>query len=210
LAADDPVQSGRDSLNRWMVYPWYDSAADDLHRVDVPAQPTPWSVNIRWASMFAWLAWTVLIAIIIFLIYIAVKTYLNRTAGAAILTAEQADASARDRIESLPFPVAAGNLNLLDEARRLYQLGEYTKAIVFLFSYQLVELDKRRHIRLAKGKTNRQYLREIGARLSLRELLEQSMIAFEDAFFGRHTLDQTRFESCWFRVGEFEKLNAEG
>jgi hypothetical protein len=210
LAADDPVQSGRDSLNRWLVYPWYDSSADDLRRVDVPTPPTPWSVNIEWARMLAWLAWTVLIVLIIGLIYIAVKTYLSRTAGASILSAREADASARDRIVSLPFPVAAGYRNLLDEARRLYQLGEYSKAIVFLFSYQLVELDKRQLIRLTKGKTNRQYLREVGSRLSLRELVEQSMIAFEDAFFGRHTLDQTRFESCWFRLGEFEKLNAEG
>ena len=65
-------------------------------------------------------------------------------------------------------------------------------------------------IRLTKGKTNRQYLREVGARISLRQLVEQTMIAFEDAFFGRHPLDQTRFESCWFRLGEFDKLNAEG
>jgi hypothetical protein len=63
---------------------------------------------------------------------------------------------------------------------------------------------------LSKGKTNRQYLREVGHRAPLRQLVEQTMVAFEDAFFGRHSLDQTRFESCWFRVGEFEKLNAEG
>ena len=40
-------------------------------------------------------------------------------------------------------------------------------------------------------------------------LVEQTMVAFEDAFFGHHPLDQTRFESCWFRLGEFDILNAE-
>jgi hypothetical protein len=98
---------------------------------------------------------------------------------------------------------------LFEEARRLYQSGDYAKAIVFLFSYQLVELDKRHLIRLTKGKTNRQYLREVGGRLLLRQLVEQTMIAFEDAFFGHHALDKNRFESCWFRMGEFERLKGE-
>ena len=71
------------------------------------------------------------------------------------------------RIESLPFPVAAGRLDLLAEARRHYQAGNYGAAIVYLFSFQLVQLDKRQIIRLAKGKTNRQYLREVGPRTPL-------------------------------------------
>jgi hypothetical protein len=32
LAVDDPVQSGRDAMNHWFGYPWYDSSADDLKR----------------------------------------------------------------------------------------------------------------------------------------------------------------------------------
>ncbi|MCC6126053.1 MAG: hypothetical protein IT426_13905 [Pirellulales bacterium] len=210
LAVDDPVRSGRDSLDRWFVHPWYDSSADDLRRVDVPVPWKPWSFNFRWGQFLQWFAWVALCAVILFLMYYAAKTYFRREAGAAGGESPKTDASARDRIESLPFPILAGNMNLLDEARRLYQQGDYAKAVVFLFSYQLVELDKRHRIRLAKGKTNRQYLREVGARLSLRQLLEQTMIAFEDTFFGRHALSQTRFESCWFRLGEFEKLNAEG
>jgi hypothetical protein len=193
------------------MYPWYDSATDGLRRVDVPTPPTQWSFNFnfRWATFLQWIAWTLLAALVIFLIYYALMTYFRRTSGSATVATKESDASTRDRIESLPFPILVGNLNLLNEARRLYQQSEYSKAIVFLFSYQLVELDKRRLIRLTKGKTNRQYLREVGSRLSLRQLVEQTMIAFEDAFFGRHALDQTRFESCWFRLGEFEKLSAE-
>jgi hypothetical protein len=210
LSVDDPVQSGRDSMNRWLVYPWYDSSADGLKRVDIPAPPTPWSFNFRWGALLEWFAWAVLTILIILLIYWAVRTFFNRQPGVSIEAATVVERSARDRIESLPFPIAVGRMNLLDEARRLYQQGEYAKAIVFLFSYQLVELDKRHRIRLTKGKTNRQYLREVGSRVSLRQLVEQTMVAFEDAFFGHHALDQTRFESCWFRLGEFEQLNADG
>ena len=87
--------------------------------------------------------------------------------------------------------------NLLEEARRQYEAGNFAEAIIYLFSYQLVELDKSQLIRLAKGKTNRQYLREIGARPRLAALLNHTMIAFEDVFFGDHDLDRERFEKCW-------------
>jgi hypothetical protein len=207
---DDPVRSGHDAMNRWLSYPWYDSSTDGLRRVDVPAPTTPSSFNFRWATLVEWLAWILLCVAIILLIYFAARAFLTRDTRLSADISQKTAPSARDRIESLPFPIAVGNLNLLEEARRLYQHGEYSKAIVYLFSYQLVELDKRHLIRLTKGKTNRQYLREVGSRMSLRQLVEQTMIAFEDAFFGHYPLDQTRFESCWFRVGEFEKLKAEG
>ena len=59
-------------------------------------------------------------------------------------------------------------------------------------------------IRLTRGKTNRQYLREIRRRPRLVELLEMTMIAFEDVFFGHHALGRARFESCYHRLDEFE------
>ena len=65
-----------------------------------------------------------------------------------------------DRVEALPFHVRAASGDFLAEARRLYDAGHYSEAIVYLFSYQLVQLDKHHVIRLAKGKTNRQYVRE--------------------------------------------------
>jgi hypothetical protein len=191
-----------------MAYPWYDSATDGVKRVDVPA-PTNMNINFPIGTLLLWLAWIALFLILSVLIYFAARMFLDRGPSASVKTETGGDDSALDRIESLPFPVAVGKMNLLDEARRLYQEGQYSKAIVYLFSYQLVELDKRHLIRLTRGKTNRQYLREVGGRRPLRSLVEQTMLAFEDAFFGRRTLDQARFESCWFRVGEFDKLNAE-
>ena len=43
----------------------------------------------------------------------------------------------------------------------------------------------------------RQYLRELRLRPDLGRLLTTSMIAFEEVFFGGHSLDQERFEECW-------------
>ena len=92
---------------------------------------------------------------------------------------------------------------------KYYQAGNYADAIIYLFSYQLMQLDRNRWIRLAKGKTNRQYLREIRKRrhreaaMDLQELSKETMVMFEDSFFGHHALDQQRFESSWNRLDEF-------
>jgi hypothetical protein len=67
-----------------------------------------------------------------------------------------------------------------------------------------VQLDRHHVIRLTKGKTNRQYLREARARPLLREILDRTMIPFEDVFFGHHKLSREQFEQCWRRLDEFQ------
>jgi hypothetical protein len=117
-------------------------------------------------------------------------------------------ASDVDRIEALPFRVQAGQGDLLAQVAELYRQGRFAEAIVLLYSYFLVEMDKHQVIRLAKGKTNRQYLREIGPRRLLRALIQRTMIAFEAVFFGHHPLDRQGFEACWAQVAEFQRLVA--
>jgi hypothetical protein len=67
-----------------------------------------------------------------------------------------------------------------------------------------VQLDRHHVIRLAKGKTNRQYLRETRTRPALAEILETTMVAFEDVFFGKHELSRQRFEECHSQFGTFQ------
>jgi hypothetical protein len=100
--------------------------------------------------------------------------------------------------------------DLLAEARRAYEQGNFGEAIIYLFSHQLLQMDRRHLIRLTKGKTNRQYLREIGPRRTLRQLFEQTMVAFEDVFFGAHVLGRDRFEACWSQLNRFDQLVEEG
>ena len=69
----------------------------------------------------------------------------------------------------------------------------------------LVELDKQGLIRLTKGKTNRQYLREVAAIDELRQILQRTMIAFEDVFFGNKDLTRAAFEECWRELDVFER-----
>jgi hypothetical protein len=221
LCMADPeqaVDAGQRALDQswWRAYPWYNPQTDGLRRVDVVE---PWSCNPLAdlgfgisGGLLRWLGWAILALLLAVAVYVLVRAYRDREArlahgGRAEPPGGDGDA---DRIEALPFPVGRGRRDLLGQSRRSYQQGDYSQAIIYLFSFQLVELDKQQIIRLTKGKTNRQYLREVGPRSSLRRLVEQTMVAFEDVFFGNHALDRARFESCWARLSEFESLAAEG
>ena len=238
LADPEPsVRAGREALDRWVwEYPWYDSQTDGVRRARVSH---PWYVRWEWlrdavgdffewleglfsfggggtGSSWSWVRWvtlTVLALLLTLLVYLIIRIYRARAQGAAgaAAKAKASDrAEEKRRVEALPSGVGRKRGDLLDAARQCYQEGRYREAIIYLFSYQLVRLDKNQLIRLAKGKTNRQYLRELGRDLTLRRLLEQTMVAFEEVFFGNYAIDRARFESVWSRLDQFESLVAVG
>jgi len=214
IGIDEPVQAGRDAFGSGWQYPWYDSATDDVRRVKTRGTwdwpEATWSAGnwqFDWIQFVFWIFIALLLGI---LAYFLIRAYLNREDRLVLSEAEEAKVNEigdAERIAALPFNVKQGT-DLLEEARRHYQAGRHGQAIVYLFSHELVELDKRQRIRLTKGKTNRQYLREIGSAGALRTLLEQTMVAFEEVFFGGRPLDRARFESCWNRLDEFDRLTA--
>jgi hypothetical protein len=228
------VEAGREALDRWVwKYPWYDSDTDGVRPVRVSV---PWHVRWAWVqdavedffewlgdlfrfrgagtgsgawSWFRWLAWTVLALLLVLATYLIVRILRARgegTAGKPARGKAAEKAAQRRRVEALPLGAARKRGDLLDAARQCYQQGLYRDAIIYLFSYQLVRLDKNQRIRLAKGKTNRQYLRELGRRSPLGQLLEHTMVAFEQVFFGNYPIDRTRFEAVWSRLERFETL----
>jgi hypothetical protein len=230
----DPVESGRRALSESASYPWYDAQADALQRIEVRApresavnrdsrwQAKPSNMNLSFPAqlmrilweMLRVLFWAVLVGILTLLIVLLARRYL-RTQGDSPEGAETLDRSgprvAGDVIEKLPFQLPRTQHGLLEEAQRLYEAGAFGEALIYLFSYQLVALDQHHLIRLARGKTNRQYLLELGTRRPVRGIFERTMIAFEDFFFGRHAVDRERFESCWRRLDEFHgHLGREG
>jgi len=214
----DGVEEARASLKSSWRYPWYDGGEDGLRRVNVKTpwewnwNPKPTSPNVDWTWLKV-LFWIIAGALLAGLAYLLIKAFLDREDRAdgdqvGLRKYDQAEDAAR--IEALPFRLRSGALDLLGEARRLYAAGNYGEAVIYLFSHELVELDRARMVRLAKGKTNRQYLRELALRPELSQLFEQTMVAFEDVFFGSHPLPRPRFEACWRRLDEFGALVGEG
>jgi hypothetical protein len=109
------------------------------------------------------------------------------------------------KIQDLPFEIEQTAMGLLGQAAKLRAAGDYSKAIVYLFSHVLVEMDGARCIRLTRGKTNRIYLRELRGREMLKSFTSQLVQAFEFAFFGKHQLSQESFEAIWQQLPVFEE-----
>lgn len=227
LADSEAVEAGREALDGAMDFPWYDSESDSIRRLDVEppedlknraskwerrVKPkkarTPWTMPQWLWTMLEVLGWTLLVMALIAVGYFAVRAFVvaeSQSATGEAVQEGELGAGDVDRVESLPFQLKTPQTDLLSEARRQYDLGNYRDAIIYLYSYQLVELDKHQLIRLTKGKTNRQYLREIRRRGDLFGLLRVTMLAFEDVFFGNHSIDRGRFESCWSGLEAFHR-----
>jgi hypothetical protein len=226
-ADDSAVETGKEALSGVARFPWYDKSQDDVRKLHVVPRDTADSGNrsSTWTKQntstatsssgprfsllggaLQWVGLTTLIILLGVLAFLIAKAFLKdevtETTAARKVVETTRDAA---RVEALPFAVRKPTGDFLSEARRLYEAGDYSEAMIYLFSYELVQLDRQHFIRLAKGKTNRQYLRELRQRPAFQAILETTMIAFEDAFFGRKTLTRERFESCWQRVEEFNR-----
>jgi hypothetical protein len=208
---DPSVTSGGEVLQARVQIPWYDADADALQPVTLQE---PWRLDwlLDWLGALGWLAEPLTIAgiIVVVVVLLILGWYVFRTfrqrGGSTARVAKLDSLVATDRVEALPFLRQRSHHDLLGQARRHYEAGNYSEAIIYLFSHELVELDRCSLVRLAKGKTNRQYLREAKHAAPLAGLLERTMVTFEEAFFGQKTLDRAGFEVCWNQLGHFENL----
>lgn len=108
------------------------------------------------------------------------------------------------RITDLPFELAATNLSLLEQSDYYRDRNDFSKAMVYFFSHLLVELNEAGLIRLARGKTNRLYVRELGDRNQIRQFLNLNIEKFERVFFGKYELDAAGFSRVRELLPEFE------
>jgi hypothetical protein len=203
-------------------------ADDSLTRRDgwqATAKPTrnPTSNNFNWGWLRGWgsggwfpavmqfLGITVLVALVVVLTWLLIRYYLRseEVELAPVRASPGIAASERDvaiQLENLPFEMQVQHDDPLTLAQQRYEAGRYREAIVYLFAYQLVQLDRHQLIHLTRGKTNRQYLRELRSGSDLRALTEQTMLLFEEAFFGHYDVPRERFERCWLRVTDFQRM----
>ena len=123
------------------------------------------------------------------------------------LTSRTNAVTEEERFEELPVQLDPAFKNLLNRVRECSDNGDYNQAIIYLFSYKLIQLDKKHLISLTRGKTNHQYLREVTGHSELQDTLRLTVLAFEDVFFGNHDLTKSRFQQCWDNVDIFRALS---
>ena len=140
-----------------------------------------------------------LITVVGILVFIFSKTELDPLAGPARGAAGAiTDEQTIERMKHLPEELRRSGVNLREEAKRLMRLGDFDQAIILLFGHQLLTLDRAGRLRLARGKTNGRYLREVGATdFELADRLGMTVRAFERSYFGRHPLGEAEFRGLW-------------
>ena len=218
------VEVGGDALRSNWGFNWYDGSTDSLKRINVKP-PRQSNTDWRWledgfdwlpslGDFFTLLAWVLIATALGIIAYLLIRAYLERElagARAADNPTIEVDPTRIDRVEELPVGVRNPHVDFLREAERHYRAGNLAEAIIYLFSHQLLELDRHNLLRLSKGKTNRQYVREVHRRAPrpqapLAEMLRQTMLLFEEAFFGGRAPARLAFEDCWKRMSAFRSL----
>lgn len=231
VAEIDGIESAQKALRS---QPWYDSESDGLKPIElaegeeveradwrgVKRPEWDWSTNMNLGGItMGWLGelmklmgWVALIAVLGLIGYVLVKAFMDlegTTATSGSIDEMEEQQTHEQRVENLPVQLRQKKGDFLQIAREAYEAGNYHDAIIYLFSYRLIQLDRVGYIRLAKGKTNRQYLMEMTRTNDLQKILGQTMVAFEDVFFGKHDLTRERFENCWSRNDQFKTLLGE-
>lgn len=110
----------------------------------------------------------------------------------------------KDHIKHLPFEIEEQEGDFESFAEKALRNGDYSKAVIYLFADLLVALSESGLVRLQRGKTNRQYLNEIWDHGEIRPYYRKVMTAFEDAFFGKHEIEQARAQECFAERPAFD------
>ncbi len=188
-------------------------------RVGVPNDPpkpkaaTNWNWLANVASFFD--LTRIVIVLFCLLLIVAVAIVLFRSATFYV-TLEKNKRLDRDRQEreitkvlELPFEVAPSEEGLLQASERFATHGEYNKAVIYLFSYVLIELDHGKAIVLRRGKTNRMYAKELRNSSQFLPHYTEVMETFERAFFGLHPITAEAYARCRHSADQVARAVAE-
>lgn len=222
----DPSVDPGDGALRKSGFPWYDAKtsgprawpvpemvpATSRNRDAIPAQKPigqPGRMRLNTPSNgllgLSLLTWGVIALFVAGLVALLIWGYTRIDAGQRKQAVEDDWDDLHERIHELPFEIEeslTGNFRSM--AWQAFEQEDYARAIMLLFSYVLLMLDRRGFIRLQKYKTNREYFREVREHAELAQFYRQVMIPFERSFYGHHPLDRQTFLNCWNRLGEFE------
>jgi hypothetical protein len=232
---DDRVQAGKKALEALGRNSWYDPDSDDYrvpdalqpsdaagrtskweggNRSNFTSNPNPggnqlttwWGSFLQYAGpviVYGGLGLAIIAIIVIAIYYIAPEAFVLRKKRSQAINSKQLD---MEKLSDLPFTVEMKRSDdPLSEVQRCMQQGDFDRAMIYLFAYELLQLDSNRFITIQRGKTNRVYLRELRQHPALKSILESTILGFEDVFFGRYRISQDRFMIDWKRVEEFHR-----
>ena len=201
-AAGDPVRSAL----REKPPLWYDNERDGWRRIEVRAPPKP----VEWeprgggaiGGLFNWLMLGAVIAATAWLVWQLVRNLGPRQGGLPVEHAPRAAERAAVDLSVLPFAAAEGQRDPERALAEALEHGDWKRAVAWSFVLHLVALDQAGVIRLAKGVTNRRYLRTVAAwaedgagRGPAPAALAATIAVFERVWFGQQPVSQEQVQA---------------
>jgi hypothetical protein len=222
--AADPADVAAQKSIAERNFPWFDAEKQDFRPVSFPwrmsRRRTENSSNLSMDSGsssnsgmslvflygFRILLFTTAVVVLVYLLYLLFQS-MELQADIAEVKHETPEL---DSINLDALPAAVRNVtDFLGEAQRLAASGDFSLAMVFYYSWQLVTLNKAQILELEVGKTNRQYMRETSQNCpQLRELFMKSTRTFEETFYGSVLLQSDAFRELWQHRSEFSAASA--
>lgn len=174
-----PVESVQEQLGK---APWYDGKQDSWKRVELP-QEEPDEAPSGGGGGIPGFTYVMYALVALALVLIAVQLWRQRHALSDLGDADRAVAPPV-RFSALPFAVPEGSDDPEAAFAAACAARDWTRAVVWLYAWQLLRIDSAGIVHLVPGKTNRGYLREASARPAIAGPLAATIAIFERAYFG--------------------------
>jgi hypothetical protein len=186
-------------------YPWYDKSSDSNSLLKPPKPREEGAGDKRY--LFSRLA----TLIVMILVWVALGGLLllllhYRRTGDILPQMPDVRQSApnRGRARHLALPEVAVEGSFGAAAAAAAAAADYKLAVICLFNQQLLLLDERQQLRLAAGRTNRQYIRQL-RQPQQQALLRQAVRLFEGIFFGGREAAAADYEAMTAIAQELDR-----
>ena len=219
----DSIESDFDAAYTKANFPWYSSEEKSVVFLREPVKETETSRPRRarslrsfrtasasqgggfWGRVLTlWLPVAALVVLFGVLVLFFVKQY--KTQSLRRRVREEELRRRRRRIETLAAEARNRYDDLDKAAEEALACGDLRSALIFYFSWILVEMDRRDVVLMDKGKTNLEYWRELEDFPRLRDLYHAVMVDFDRVYFGGLAISREAFDKTWSLRETFKQL----
>ncbi len=201
-------------------FPWYSSADDSV--VFLPPRPETERIpriprtepknesTFDFRNIAETVFWTLFVSLILALLGAICWTLAKTARDARGRKKPEIERKNRERRLEALAPEAREQVDDLGTAaENALAAGDLRLALVYFFSWLIVESDKRGLLRARRGKTNREYWLELAGNPGVRTIYKATMDAFERVYFGGQTISRAEFDDVWRLREPFREITAE-
>jgi len=173
--------------------PWYDSTTDSWKRMDLPSEDEQTSSREDLGDGIPGFAYVMYGLIVVAVALIIMHLWRLRGSGQAPGSIGVV-APLPVHLSVLPFAVPDATGDPESAFKAACDVGDWTRAVVWLYAWQLLALDRVGVVHLLPGKTNRGYQREVSTLTPISAALGATINVFERTYFGHQPATREEVE----------------